>query len=222
MSLTSMKGEAASKSVLQKDELRDISDRLMEVCYSDFASKKIPVLPKDITPDDIKYYYYLYFESAYYEKGSYFAKQNVKFHNEKDEFVVTKKAIDEIANLFGRKNVNLKDYLYSDYSSTYSDASKSYTVKPISFAGYHNKETFDYTFNNIEIAKDTAVVSYNTYYTDDYNKFWKYSGDFEKMPDWSFNVKVGIYKFHYKAANGIIVLNKTEYVAMPDFRFYTQ
>ena len=222
-------GEASKKvsnnPVLQESKLKDISDMLMDTYYSDFSSQRIPILPKDITSKNITYYFWLFLQGAAYEMGgSSLSKQHVKFNYDADEVVVSKKAIDEIASLFGKENVDLGDYLNEYYSSIYNSFTMSYTIKPANFSGYHNKETFDYTLNNIKISGNTAIVSYNTYYTEDFYKFMKYglSGDFMKMPGWDFYVKVGVYKIYYSVINGNIVLDKTEYKAKPGFRFFTQ
>ena len=219
----SMTAAEANNPVLQQDKLKDIGDRLIETFYLDFAAQKIPVLPRDITNEKISGYYLLYFQDASYDSGgSVFAKQNVEFNFAAGEATISKSAADETARLFGRENTDLREYLSSDYSVAYDVSTDKYTVKPANFWGYHNKNKFDYTLDNIDVSGDTAIVSYNTYYTDDYNKFWQYADDFMSMPGWDFTVKAGIYKMHFRVIDGYIVLEKTEFEAKPDFRFYTQ
>lgn len=203
-------------SVLQEERLKDISSRLMEVYFGHFASGDIPRLPRDITNMEIGYYFYLICEEAHY--GSEIAKQTVSFNKSKnEEITISKASVDEIAALFGKKITNLNNYLPDSFQSKYDVVSENHIIKHEGFAGYHNNETFFYNFNDFKFVGDAAVVSYYTYFTEDFNKFMN-----ETNTDWSFRIKVGTYNFYYIEKKGFAVLLKTEYIAKPEVHFYTQ
>lgn len=213
--------------VLQEDKLKDISKKLMEVLRPDFfIANKIPVLPNDITDKIITDYYLQCFADAYYEEeGSFCVGKDIKVNKDTDQFVVSKKIVDEIGILFGKPNIDLKKYLHRIFSiASYDETTQSYIINSggIGDSTDPNRPTFDYTVNGVEIHGDTAIVSCNTYYTDDYNKFWEHADGLQKMPDWGFKVKPGVYKIQYKAVNGNVILSKSEYLPQPSFKFVIQ
>lgn len=188
-------------------------------------------MPSDLTSENIAEYYRLYFQDACFSGNYAEASDNYKQEIvwEDGVFKVSKQAIDDISFLFGKENIDLEEYLdmpkLDEYKGnldiSYDTDTNSCIIKNYDpYGGYHNKERFDYTLSNIQISGDTAIVSCNTYYTEDYDKFMR-GLDGESI-SWGFEVKVGIYKLYYKVINENIILDKTEFTVQPNLLFCTQ
>jgi len=207
---------------LREDILMEISRPIMEVCYEDFSKgRKIPDLGQGWSDREMTVYLTEFFSKAQWEPKSWAAKV-VKFSPDSQKLTVAKAAIDDLAQVFNREDMNLNKFLPEGFSAGLDAQGQTWTVTGPGFSGYHNNYTFDYTLNGVKINGDTATVTYNTYYSAETGEYFASLAKESPSQVWSFEIKPGLFKIHYKMIDGRLVLVKTEQQALEPFKFFTQ
>jgi len=223
MSVVALSAAEEFRLDLREEILRGISGPIMEVYYEDFSKdKKIPDLGQGWSDQKMTEYFTEFFFKAEWEPDSWSAKV-VKLLPDSKKFTVSKAIIDGLAQVFHRENLDLNKFLVEGFSARLDAQGQTWTVTGPGLYGYHNNESFDYNLNGVKISGDTATVTYNTCYSKEIDEhFSKISNDSCKNPNWSFDIKPGLFKIHYKMIDGRLVLVKTELQTLKPFKFFTQ